>query len=247
MDPLASMDAFESTDHANIKPVVYLGSITRSVSFEMMPPEILDRIVHFVDSDSILPLCHALRYYKYISTAMFDAAHRFPKERYTPSKLWPNMCIPGLLSAYSKRVKKKGPVIEYARIVAKHGGNVTVPCSWNVLNYLGALPEVLSLSPGDINLGLAEFLACLAHAKKRIRSFVVEMDSANDECTDIAQQLVRLQIQSLIWNDRDSTPVAILDALPFISGLSYLELFAPEIIPENSNRLAFRVWVAGTL
>ncbi|KAJ3225758.1 hypothetical protein HDU78_010569 [Chytriomyces hyalinus] len=93
MDPLAGLDE-PSADLAIVKPAPFLGSITRSAAFETMPPEILNRIVQFVDSESILPLCHSIPYYKYISTAMFDFAHRFPFEAYKPSKLWPEMHLP---------------------------------------------------------------------------------------------------------------------------------------------------------
>ncbi|KAJ3384485.1 hypothetical protein HDU80_000933, partial [Chytriomyces hyalinus] len=95
MDPLTCMHAFDlSTNDENAQPASCLGFITLSASLEIMPPEVLDRIVRFVDGKSILPLCHSMPYYRYISAAMFDFAHRFPYELYTPLELWPDMYFP---------------------------------------------------------------------------------------------------------------------------------------------------------
>ncbi|KAJ3230755.1 hypothetical protein HDU77_001247, partial [Chytriomyces hyalinus] len=167
MDSLTCMHAFDlSTNEDNVQPASCPGSITRSASLETMPPEILDRIVRFVDGKSILPLCHSMPYDKYISAAMFHFGHRFPHERYTPLELWPDKYFPMC------RVQRMHAAGMYARIVSKLGGNVHVPCSKNVLKYLGALRDVLSIHSGDISSssGWAEFLRGLAESKKRIRS-----------------------------------------------------------------------------
>ncbi|KAJ3376831.1 hypothetical protein HDU80_003724, partial [Chytriomyces hyalinus] len=68
---VSDWDAQDSVEHR---------SITRFASLETMPPEVLDRIVRFVDGKSILPLCHSMPCYRYISAAMVDFAHRFPCE-----------------------------------------------------------------------------------------------------------------------------------------------------------------------
>ncbi|KAJ3215199.1 hypothetical protein HDU81_001480, partial [Chytriomyces hyalinus] len=146
MDPFATMDAFDVfTDNAEAQTASCLRSITRSASLETMAPEVLDRIVQFVDDRSILPLRHAMPYYKYISTAMYDFAHRFPHECYTPLQLWPDKHFPMIQNAGSKKtdfpIQHMHAVGVYARIISKHGGNFHVPCSKYVLNYLGALPD----------------------------------------------------------------------------------------------------------
>ncbi|TPX42346.1 hypothetical protein CcCBS67573_g10518, partial [Chytriomyces confervae] len=243
MDPLTTMDAFElSSEIAVDEPALCLGSVTRSASFEAMPPEILDRIVQFVDSDSILPLCHALPYYKYISTAMVNFAHRFPEEKYTPSKLWPDMHLPIHQSYMSEAtdfpIQHLHAVGTYARIISKNSGNVHVPCSQHVLNYLGALPDVLSLCPGDSNYRSSvwvDFLRGLADSNKQIRSCEVDGDSgvSDNEYDEVAEQMMRLQIQSLIFRDDFFPPIAILDALPFIKGLSYFATDVPGDCDEN--------------
>ncbi|KAI8835377.1 hypothetical protein BJ741DRAFT_222712 [Chytriomyces cf. hyalinus JEL632] len=199
-------DAFESsTDAAIDETTSCLGSITRSAAFETMPPEILDRIVQYVDDESILPLCHALPYFKYISTAMFDFAQRFPYE-------------------------------VYSRIISKHGGNVHVYCGKEVLNYLGVLPDVLSVHPGgknDSTTAWTKFLRGLADAKKRIRCCIMDIVSANGNLDEIARQLTRLQIQYLVWDTEDDLTEEIQEALPHISGLSYLGVHLPTDIGEN--------------
>ncbi|KAJ3218168.1 hypothetical protein HDU81_000665, partial [Chytriomyces hyalinus] len=171
------MDAFESsTDNANSESALRPPSATRSVAIETMPPDILDRLAKFVDGDSILPLCHAMPYYEYISTAMFDFAHRFPFENYAPFKLWPNMRLPmnpdeelEIRDFPTKHLHVAGV---YSRIVSKHDGKVYVPCCKNIFNYLGALPDLVSVHCGDTASrdGWAKFLRGLADANKRIES-----------------------------------------------------------------------------
>ncbi|KAJ3381598.1 hypothetical protein HDU80_001746, partial [Chytriomyces hyalinus] len=241
MDPLTTLDE-PSADLSIVKPAPFLGSITRSAAFETMPPEILDHIAQFVDSDSILPLCHALPYYKYISAAMFDFKIRFEDEMYKPSKLWPDMHFPGsyIRATYSGRTKFPVQHMHaagvYARIVSKHGGIVHVPCSKNVVTYMGALPDVVSVHPGNhvYSIGWRELLRGLSDARKQIRTCTVEVDSADGFWGEAAFYLSRLSIQSLVWRDEDRLPTQVQEALPHISGLSYLEMYVPDDIDENS-------------
>ncbi|KAJ3223611.1 hypothetical protein HDU78_011244, partial [Chytriomyces hyalinus] len=232
--PLNSMDAFEfSTDNAIVEPTPCQGSIARAAAFETMPPEILDRIVQFVDDESILPLCHSMPYYKYISAAMFDFAHRFPDEDYGLYQLWPNMQLTAELNETDFPIQHLHAAAVYARIISKHDGRIHVPCSKNVLNYLGTFPDVLYVHPGDTSSssGWAEFLRGLADAKKRIQSCTVDVNSVKGNWTEVATQLTRLQIKSLSWED--SLPVEIQEVLPFISGLSSLEITFRTNIQEN--------------
>ncbi|TPX45380.1 hypothetical protein CcCBS67573_g10371 [Chytriomyces confervae] len=217
LDPLASLDAFDSSTAID-EPI---SSINRSASFETMPPEILDRIVQFVDGKSILSLCHAMPYYKYISTAMFDFAHRFPDDYYKPSELWPDLYFPTIRNDKTKTtdfpIQHLHAAGVYSRIVSKNGGHVHVPCSKNVLNYLGALPDVLSVHNGDdgSGSGRADFLRALADANKRIQS-----------CT------IGILMQDSALMQDSSLPE---EALPLISGLSYLEIDVPEDVSEDNS------------
>ncbi|KAI8820602.1 hypothetical protein BJ741DRAFT_638426 [Chytriomyces cf. hyalinus JEL632] len=242
--PLNSMDAFEvSTDNAIVEPAPCHGSITRSASFETMPPEILDRILQFVDDKSILSLCHSMPYYKYISAAMFDFVYRFPKENYKLDELWLDLHFPLVLNDKTKTtdfpLQHLHAAGVYSRIVSKNGGDVHVPCSKNVFDYVGALPAVVSVRPGDNNhssSGWADFLRGLADANKRIQCCAVQADSQyHDDYADVVKQLTRLQIHSLIWREEYHRPTKLWDALPFIKGLSYLEVDNPEHMDENSN------------
>ncbi|KAI8827911.1 hypothetical protein BJ741DRAFT_628351, partial [Chytriomyces cf. hyalinus JEL632] len=245
MEPLTSADAFElSTDDTNnLQPASCQGSISRSAGLEAMPAEILDRIVQFVDGKSILSLCHSFPYYKYISTAMFNFAHRFPDEYYSPPDLWPDMYFPMLDDADSKPIdfpiQHLHAAGAYSRIISKHSGNFYIHCSENVLNYLGALPDVLSVRYGDASStsGWVKFLCGLADAKKRIQSCTVNADLEFSCWPEIAIQLTRLRIQSLIWVAKVVLPIHVQEALPFISGLKYLEVALPtEIFQCNLSR-----------
>ncbi|KAJ3225108.1 hypothetical protein HDU81_008144 [Chytriomyces hyalinus] len=205
MDPLTSLDAFESSaEDATVQPASHLGSITRSAALESMPPEILDRIVEHVDADSLLQLCHSMPYYKYISTAMFDFARRFPSEDYTVVQLWPDMHFPPKNESRTTEfpIQHLHAADVYSRIVLKHGGNIHIPCSKNLFNYLGAIPDELSIFPGDI----------------QTFGFVRE----NDGWADVAHQLTRLPVQSLIWENE--LTLAMQEALPRIPGLEYLQV-----------------------
>ncbi|KAJ3234078.1 hypothetical protein HDU78_006044 [Chytriomyces hyalinus] len=223
MEPLTSTDAFElSTDDTNLQPALCQGSISRSAGLETMPAEILDRIVQCVDGKSILSLCHSLPYYKYISTAMFNFAHRCPDEYYAPPELWPDMYFPMFDNAESKAIdfpiQHLRAAGAYSRIISKYGGNFHIHCSENVLNYLGALPDVLSVHPGDNSStsGWVKFLRGLADAKKRIQSLVVNADLEFSCWAEIAIQLTRLRIQSLTWIAKVVLPIHVQEALPFI-------------------------------
>ncbi|KAI8836493.1 hypothetical protein BJ741DRAFT_605703, partial [Chytriomyces cf. hyalinus JEL632] len=170
---------------------------------------------------------------------MFDFAHRFPNEHYTPYKLWPDMCFPIVTNIYSKTtefpIQHLHAAGVYSRIVSKHGGNVNVPCSKNVLTYLGAFPDVLSVhSGGDFSgSGWAEFLRGLTDTNKRIRSCTFEVKSEYSCWVEAAHQLTRLEIQSLVWDTEYILPEEIQEALPFIPGLAYLELNIATDICEN--------------
>ncbi|KAJ3231574.1 hypothetical protein HDU77_001085, partial [Chytriomyces hyalinus] len=124
----------------------------------------------------------------------------------------------------------------YARIVSKHDGIVHVPGFKNVVNYLGTLPDVVSVHPGlrFSSSGWGELLHGLADAKKRIRTCTVEVDL---ECGvfwgKIVYYLKRLSIQSLVWRADDAFPVEVQEALPAISGLSFLEMHLPNYVNEN--------------
>ncbi|KAI8820349.1 hypothetical protein BJ741DRAFT_638968 [Chytriomyces cf. hyalinus JEL632] len=115
-------------DNAVVEPTSCQGSVTHSATFETMPPEILDCIIQFVGANLILPLCHSMPYYKYVSEAMFNFAHRFPNQRYRPYMLWPDMYLPGVPNEPSKTIdfpmQHLLAAAMYARIISKNGGNV---------------------------------------------------------------------------------------------------------------------------
>ncbi|KAJ3221183.1 hypothetical protein HDU81_010827 [Chytriomyces hyalinus] len=248
LDPLTSMGAFESsTDAAVDEPTASPESITRSAALGTMPAEILDRIVQFVDDESIMPLCHAMPYYKYISAAMFDFALRFPDEYDTPSELWPDLFLPRIQNSESVltdfQIQNVHAIGVYSRIVSKHGGTVNVPCAKNVFNFLGTFPDVVSVHPSldSSRSGWAEFLRGLAEANKRIQSCTVEAVSSGEGWDEVAKQLTRLQIHSLIWIDDDGLPIEVQDALSDITGLTYLEdlkeIAFTRLLPEDSAGL----------
>ncbi|KAI9331742.1 hypothetical protein BDR26DRAFT_869974, partial [Obelidium mucronatum] len=67
---------------------------SNALSLQIVPPEVLDRIVCFIDSETILPFCHAIPSYKHISKAIYDVGTAFPGYYDGPTLLWPNFEFP---------------------------------------------------------------------------------------------------------------------------------------------------------
>ncbi|KAJ3219318.1 hypothetical protein HDU81_000362 [Chytriomyces hyalinus] len=148
MNPLTSLTAFSDLQSATATthavPTAH-GHI-QCASFESMPPEIFDRIVSYVDHDSILRLCHSVPYYKYISKAMFEVSSVFPMEAAMPLNLWPvfkilddemhKPLIP-LQHLYAVEV--------YSRVLSKHGGSAYIPCCVGINEFQHVLPDTLSI------------------------------------------------------------------------------------------------------
>ncbi|KAI8820902.1 hypothetical protein BJ741DRAFT_637942 [Chytriomyces cf. hyalinus JEL632] len=244
MEPLTSMYKLY-TDDAKAQPAPFLGSITRSAAIETMPPEVLDRIIQYVDVESIVSLCHAVPYYKYISAAMFEFGKQFPNEWYR--SLWPDVDFDES-AVIDFPIQQLRAAKAYLRIVVKYGGTVSIHSSMNLPKYIGALPDVLSVYPGDSRSCSvwAKFLCELADANKRIRTcvltrfyytgkapFTKSSDHSDKDWTQAAKQLTRLRIRSLIV--RYNLPDKVQEALPFISGLSYLEVDDPTDLHENNG------------
>ncbi|KAJ3070529.1 hypothetical protein HDU98_006479 [Podochytrium sp. JEL0797] len=68
--------------------------ITGPPSLTSLPPEILDRIVSFIDSDSIMQFCHSMPQLSHISKAIFEVGSAFPGFYSGPTLLWPDLEFP---------------------------------------------------------------------------------------------------------------------------------------------------------
>ncbi|ORY53915.1 hypothetical protein BCR33DRAFT_11587 [Rhizoclosmatium globosum] len=91
-------------------------SIPSIISLESLPDVILDRIASFTDSKSIIPLCHAVPYYKYISKAMYDMASE--NNSLCVDLLWPTFELdPDFSTLYKTQLN----LFNYSRVLKKHG------------------------------------------------------------------------------------------------------------------------------
>ncbi|KAI8819290.1 hypothetical protein BJ741DRAFT_684461 [Chytriomyces cf. hyalinus JEL632] len=174
-------------------------------SLESMPPEILDRIASFVRADhDILHVCHAVRYYKYISDVMFNYAHELTKPP-SPADLWPRI---------------------------KHGGCAAINNSFKVEAFCDVLPESLQVSINNTKYltDTDEFFGALYNAKKTIRAlsfgdnYFKNGKPGPETLKVIAKWLSRLPIHELRFPRKSALPTQILGVLHLAPRLSALYL-----------------------
>ncbi|KAJ3226830.1 hypothetical protein HDU81_007097 [Chytriomyces hyalinus] len=228
MDPVTGLAAFSDLQSATATvPHPEPTPQAQDASLESMPSEILDRIVSFVGYDSILPLCHAVPYFKYISKAMFEVSYVYPSEAAKPHDLWPVFNIPDeemprplipLQHLYAVEV--------YSRVLSKHGGSANVPGCVGIGNFVQVLPDALSISSHamDTYLNLGNFLGVIAASKKRVVAFDFQVSF---NLFDDAEDLLMTQLSNLSINEIyiDGAIFAKLyDTLPLIKGLQVLKL-----------------------
>ncbi|KAI8827662.1 hypothetical protein BJ741DRAFT_629225 [Chytriomyces cf. hyalinus JEL632] len=237
MPPLTSIDSSFLTlsktpvsttvcPSVNIVPSIPLMSSRRTL--EAMPREILDRIVSFVSGRDILQLCHAVRYFKYISKAMFDFG--YPLRMRTPHRLvrfnfWPcvhlRQTIPVPYEATLPVPISHLQVLQnYSTILSKHGGCASIDDSTGI-TVLGALPENVAVLVNHAKLmdGMDEFFGALYNAKKNIRELSLGVDyfdrcNSNPASLDMTSKwLVKLPIRDLRFLSYTSIPTQILSVL----------------------------------
>ncbi|KAJ3263258.1 hypothetical protein HDU77_011040 [Chytriomyces hyalinus] len=173
-------------------------------TLESMPPEILDLIASFVDSFSILRLCHAVRYYKYISQAMFDIGY------------------PLTLQKSSK--------FTYSNILSKHGGYASIDST--SMTMVGALPKNMEVEVGCATPSPAtdKFFGALHNAKKNIWQlslgfrYFARCESDPDLLVVTAKWLVKLRIHELHFLSSSGIPTEICGMLHLMPMLKSLHL-----------------------
>ncbi|KAJ3399166.1 hypothetical protein CcCBS67573_g04169 [Chytriomyces confervae] len=209
---------------------------------ESMPPEVLDRIASFVSGDDIVQLCHAVRYFKYISKAMYDFALRLQiRTPPRPADLWPRMCMESFLLLISEP-----PILRalgtYSRILSKHGGCASFDYHGAMSNDFGAFPESLEVSiHGAKDLPcLDDFFSVICSAKKNIRkltlgAFYLEYCSSDPAALKMtAKWLPKLRVHELEFVSfcPISTPILrMLHLAPMLGSLHLMNLEACSGVP----------------
>ncbi|KAJ3399167.1 hypothetical protein HDU80_008213 [Chytriomyces hyalinus] len=222
----------------NTSPSIQLMSSKRSL--ESMPPEILDRIASFVSGDDIVQLCHAVRYFKYISKAMFDLGYPLRMRR-SPHRLvrlnfWPCVYLrPQIQAPYEATlpvpISRLNVLQNYSTILSKHGGYASIDDSIGI-TVLGALPEEVEVFVNHVKQmdGMDEFFGALYNAKKIIREIslgVVYFDRCNSNRASLdltAKWLLKLPIRKLRFLSYTSIPTQILSVLHLAPNLNSLHL-----------------------
>ncbi|KAJ3382897.1 hypothetical protein HDU80_001437 [Chytriomyces hyalinus] len=239
--PSLAKTSVSPTAHPCIDIVSSAPSIPSRSRLESMPPEILDRIASFVTGASILQLCHAVRYYKYISQAMFDFGHPLPtRNRAKPLDVafWPRVFL-GEASAVSPfeeapRVPMSHLHVlqSFSSILNKHGGYASIDDSPGTDAFLGALTENVNLSVCHTMpaAGMDKFFSAVYNAKNIIRNVDFEVDYF-DRCEDdpaslnmTAKWLVKLPIHNLRFMSIPRLPTQIMGVLHLMPMLGSLHL-----------------------
>ncbi|KAI8819293.1 hypothetical protein BJ741DRAFT_164769 [Chytriomyces cf. hyalinus JEL632] len=210
-------------------------------TLESMPPEILDQIASFVSGYDIVHLSHAVRYYKYISKAIFDFGQ--PLRTRTLNRLvklftWPSVFLRGPTAGMPYESTLPVPISHlhvlqtYSKVLNKHDGYAIIDDSVGTEAFLGALPEVIEVHASNVkSLAVTgQFFGALHNCKKFIRTLHLgyiyfqhcKSDPGSLEMT--AKWLVKLRIQELRFQDRGSVPMQIRDILHSMPMLSSLHV-----------------------
>ncbi|KAJ3378739.1 hypothetical protein HDU80_002708, partial [Chytriomyces hyalinus] len=231
------------------------------ITLELMPPEILDRIVSFVRGDDILYWCHAVPYFKYISKAMYDFGYPI-RTRYQRGTVqfnfWP--CV-------NLRQPKHTPyeailpvplshlhaLQTHSAILSKHGGYASIDDSTGI-TVLGALPDDVEVfvNHAKLFLGTDEFFGALYDAKKNIRELYFGIEYFKRCGSDLAsldmtaKWLAKLPIHGLrFWGDT-SIPTQILGMLhlmPMLDSLHVPNLEVCKDISFSECKLLRKLWI----
>ncbi|KAJ3402767.1 hypothetical protein HDU80_004774 [Chytriomyces hyalinus] len=207
---------------------------------ESMPPEILDRIAMFVGRD-ILRLCHAVRYYKYISQAMFDYGREVKTHDGEPRVInevdfWPYLYL--RLPSAEEPFERTPPVAishlhalqNYSNIIARHGGHAMIDDLSGMETILGALPDNLEVlvHHAKPSAGTDDFFGAMYKTKKNIWELSLEDDYFErceiDSAEMTAKWLVKLPIHRLVLVSYMSIPTEILDVLHLMPLLDSLHV-----------------------
>ncbi|KAI8827463.1 hypothetical protein BJ741DRAFT_714320 [Chytriomyces cf. hyalinus JEL632] len=205
-------------------------------TLQSMPPEVLDQIACFVSGEDILQLCHAVRYYKYISKAMFNIArHLETDDAPKAADLWPHMDIRPFGDLISKQTHLRA-LRTFSRILSKHGGAVAVNNLAGMEAMLGYLPVRLDVSVknGGSLIDTDNFFSKLHDIKRIARKLSFGANYLNQckidraTCNMTAKWVAKLPIQVLEFLCHVRIPVQLLLQLhqaPMLESLhvTYLE------------------------
>ncbi|KAJ3281195.1 hypothetical protein HDU79_011029, partial [Rhizoclosmatium sp. JEL0117] len=118
-------------------------------TLESLPDEVLDQIAGLVnDKDSIMNLCHAVPYYKYISKAIYDVAKAIEDDvgEVEFDILWPFFHFPPF-DTIRIPLKHRFKFFTYARVLQKNG------CGADIKLYdIEYLDEFSALLPGVVSV-----------------------------------------------------------------------------------------------
>ncbi|KAJ3265099.1 hypothetical protein HDU77_006534 [Chytriomyces hyalinus] len=201
MSPVSCIDGFSEDQASHTASSSSTSSAVTTL--ESMPVEILDRITAFTDGETVWQLSHAVRYYKYISSAMFNVmqCERRPSH---PDRLWPafmwfdtgvGLMAPPDTSVFP--VSHLHTVGTYSRILSKHGGYAEVETWEDMETLFGAMPEMLDVRFGARSEGLAKLLAKISESKRGIYTLSYFFQHRDNHMQEIANHLATVPINKI--------------------------------------------------
>ncbi|ORY53438.1 hypothetical protein BCR33DRAFT_801005 [Rhizoclosmatium globosum] len=224
--------------------------VSRTPSLSTLPREILDRIVPYLGSNSIIPLCHALPQLKHLSTAIHDVRVAF---KLHTSDVWPDFYFPRSTEEVSMQsleitatnttqcqpldipLRHAFKVFRLSSLLSKYGGSATIlpGTPQQLSNIVSLLPTTISIhSLSDVSEYIYphrfdQFLNQLVTTKPRIKVF--EFPTKFDGCmtdgiiiSEVVNALKQLQINELSFSAWIPRP--IIRTLPQIRGLEALKM-----------------------
>ncbi|KAJ3240265.1 hypothetical protein HDU78_002368 [Chytriomyces hyalinus] len=231
----------KTTTCLSIDATTSMPAIPSIPTLESLPPEILDQIASLVIGYDIVHLSHAVRYFKYISKAIFDFGQPLQTlTLYRQVKLftWPCVLLmqPTMGLPYESTlpvpISQLRALHTYSKILNKHGGYAMIDDSVGTEAFLGALPEVVEVLVTHTNsLNVTDqFFAALYNCKKVIKTLHLgdnylehcKSDPGSLEMT--AQWLVKLPIHELRFQGCGIVPAQIVGMLHLMTMLSSLHV-----------------------
>ncbi|KAJ3250125.1 hypothetical protein HDU77_007082 [Chytriomyces hyalinus] len=193
-----------------------------------MPPEVLDRIASFVRASDILQLCHAVRYFKYISRAMFEFGHLCEIHKASrPETLWPIVDVSVMKPTHLRALGT------YSRVLSKHGGSAYINYKAGMEALLPVLPENLQVWIDDIKLTYGNtdaFFSAIFSTNKTITHLSLGPKYLEDCIFDQAsldlttKWLAKLRIHELEFQRSSSIPTKLCGMLHLVPMLASLHL-----------------------
>ncbi|KAJ3023589.1 UNVERIFIED_CONTAM: hypothetical protein HDU68_008547 [Siphonaria sp. JEL0065] len=240
LEPLENADVFADPE----EPVIPATVIKREVKITSLPRELLDKILPYLDSESIMPLCHSIRHFKPISEAIHDIQVAFKTD---VTDIWPEFYFPRVVNMEPHQSKASAPleiipkhlfkVFRISNLLTKYGGSATIlPGSQEYISNISTLlPSRINIhSPTDAAEYTYEgrfdlFMKSLTTIKPKPLINLFEFPTKFDGITmnglimaSVTDSLSQLRVREMSFSS--VIPPAVARTLPRVQGLTIIRV-----------------------